>query len=306
MSSRQQPLPYILYHSPCLDGFGSAYAAWRHFGDLARYVPLAHTDTIPELRKGTDLYLLDISFKRSTMLALAKDHTTISVIDHHVTAEAELKDIAAEASNIFVHFDMNHSGAFLSWRAFHPNALVPRLVLNIEDRDLYQHKLLNSREIAAALSTYEQDFEIWHGLMTQSLSYKLLINEGSALLRQQEFYIAELLKQARPACFDTAGDSRCFEGFVVPAVNAPYFLSSDLGHALLEKYPNAPFSAVYRDTGSGRRDWSLRSEDSREDVGAVAKLLGGGGHRNASGIAETRSGEKVLFHGVSYDTLIDR
>lgn len=29
------PLVTVLYHADCLDGFGAAYAAWRHFGDTA-------------------------------------------------------------------------------------------------------------------------------------------------------------------------------------------------------------------------------------------------------------------------------
>jgi uncharacterized protein len=33
----------------------------------------------------------------------------------------------------------------------------------------------------------------------------------------------------------------------------------------------------------GSRTWSLRSEDSRQDVSEVASTFGGGGHRNAAG-----------------------
>ena len=38
---------------------------------------------------------------------------------------------------------------------------------------------------------------------------------------------------------------------------------------------------------NGKREWSLRSDDSRLDVSLVAQQYGGGGHRNAAGFSET-------------------
>lgn len=29
----------IIYHAQCRDGLGSAYAAWKKFGDNASYIP---------------------------------------------------------------------------------------------------------------------------------------------------------------------------------------------------------------------------------------------------------------------------
>jgi nanoRNase/pAp phosphatase (c-di-AMP/oligoRNAs hydrolase) len=55
-----------------------------------------------------------------------------------------------------------------------------------------------------------------------------------------------------------------------------------VAHELLKAHPAAPFAAVVVDVHGGRT-WSLRSEDSRQDVSEVAKGFGGGGHRNAAG-----------------------
>ena len=72
-------------------------------------------------------------------------------------------------------------------------------------------------------------------------------------------------------------------GFIVPVVNAPYHYASDTAHELLSVYAYAPFAACWFRRGDGQIQWSLRSEDHRADVSAVAKGLGGGGHRNAAG-----------------------
>lgn len=296
MSSRQKPLPYVLYHSPCIDGFGAAYAAWKYFGDSARYVPLNYTDKLPDLREGADIFMVDLSFKRPIMLELAKKHPQIRVIDHHKTAEAELKDIEREASNIHVFFDMEHSGCYLTWYYFHASGTLPKLLRNIEDRDLWRHALPGTRRITAALAIEPQTFEGWDILCTDDEAYKNLIRSGDAMLRQQQHFVSELTKEVRTAVFTAGGDT-----YWVPAVNAPYFLGSDLGHKLLDLFPLAPFAAVYRDTGSGRRDWSLRSEEGRIDVSHVASLNGGGGHRNAAGMSEVSAYNRVAFSRQSYE-----
>jgi hypothetical protein len=62
---------------------------------------------------------------------------------------------------------------------------------------------------------------------------------------------------------------------------------SDIGNALMNvkvrrslfgKPETPPFAVVQ--TGGG---WALRSDSRGIDVAAIAKMLGGGGHRNASG-----------------------
>jgi nanoRNase/pAp phosphatase (c-di-AMP/oligoRNAs hydrolase) len=62
--------------------------------------------------------------------------------------------------------------------------------------------------------------------------------------------------------------------------NLPYTLTSDAGHLLCgDTYP---FAGCYWDTPEGRV-FSLRSRDDGADVGEIAKLYGGGGHKHASG-----------------------
>jgi hypothetical protein len=293
MSSRQRPKPYVIYHSPCIDGFGAAYAAWKHFGDTAHYVPLNHGARVPELKQGTDVYMVDISFKRPILLEFAKRHHKVVILDHHVTAREELAGIMDEIPNVDVRFDMDHSGAFLSWDYFNPIFDIPQLLLHVEDRDLWRHALPNTPGIVAALSTHAQDFELWDRLAD---NLDQLTVEGAVLLRQQASHLESLLDIVRAAVFNTPDGT-----VIVPAVNAPYFLSSELGHALVCKYPQAPFSVSYRDNGKGQRDWSLRSEDDRMNVGQVAKLYGGGGHRNASGMSEDTAFARIKFLAGSYD-----
>lgn len=66
------------------------------------------------------------------------------------------------------------------------------------------------------------------------------------------------------------------------AANAPAFLASDLGHELANK--SGTFGLVWSMAGDGQIHCSLRSNGDY-DVSAIAKVFGGGGHRNAAGFS---------------------
>jgi oligoribonuclease NrnB/cAMP/cGMP phosphodiesterase (DHH superfamily) len=62
-------------------------------------------------------------------------------------------------------------------------------------------------------------------------------------------------------------------------------LKSEIGNTLLYKFPYSNFSGIYSiDDITNSTHFSLRSLDDKTDVSEIAKIYGGGGHRNASGI----------------------
>ena len=69
-------------------------------------------------------------------------------------------------------------------------------------------------------------------------------------------------------------------GALVPVVNAPHFMASDVGNALAQE---ASFGATYFDNAEGKRVFSLRSVLNGADVSRVAAGYGGGGHVHAAG-----------------------
>jgi oligoribonuclease NrnB/cAMP/cGMP phosphodiesterase (DHH superfamily) len=271
MSSRQKPKPYVIYHADCADGISAAYAAYKHFEDEARYIACFHDNTVPELAQGADIYMVDFTFKKPTMLRLAENHKIV-VIDHHLSSQEDLVDLP---SNIEVNFDMNHSAATLAWKYFQGQSPMPRLFEYVEDRDIWKKELPDSDEVALATYSYPKDFDTWFNLTRRPIEE--LVAEGKTLLRAQKNQIASLIEDPRGATI---------HGHYVPVANAPYFLASDIGHYLLEKYPDAPFAGSYRDNGKGERHWSIRSENSRLSVKDIAVAMGGGGHRNAAGFMQ--------------------
>ncbi|WP_458068686.1 hypothetical protein [Rhodanobacter sp. BL-MT-08] len=258
-----------IFHGNCADGFGAAWVVHRFFGDGATF-HAGHYGQPPPDCTGKVVFIVDFSYPRDVLIAMAKQAQCIVVLDHHKTAAENLHGELAD--NIAVVFDMEHSGAALTWSYFYPEQHAPRLLKHIEDRDLWRFALPHTREIQAALFSYPYDFAVWNTLMLESYdSTERLQHDGIAIERKHHKDIGELLAVTRRTM--TIG------GIDVPTANLPYTMSSEACHIMAT---DAPFAACYWDTPDGRV-FSLRSREDGADVSAIAKQYGGGGHQHASG-----------------------
>jgi hypothetical protein len=95
--------------------------------------------------------------------------------------------------------------------------------------------------------------------------------------------------------------------YIVVYVNSNV-LKSDVGNYIFDLYPWCSFSATYGiNDKSDRTSFSLRSTQKHVDVSEIAAKLGGGGHRNASGLylnyVTNVLPSKVYDHGETYELL---
>lgn len=278
----------ILYHANCADGFCAAWIAHRKWGEDADYLPVQYGQEPPDVT-GRAVYILDFSYKRPVMRQILSQAQKVVVLDHHKTAEAELVDIIDEfvqrpdlianpsGSELpVVHFDMSKSGGRLAWGFFFPGKPTPWLVDYTEDRDLWSWKLPNSREISAALAARPKTFGEWYALDQFPSCPGELIREGVAILRYQQQQIDAICANASETEID---------GHQILAVNTSV-LFSEVAGKLAE---GRPFGAAWFVRGDGKKQWSLRSQESGVDVSEIARRHGGGGHHNAAGFEEVLS-----------------
>lgn len=254
-----------IYHANCQDGFGAAYAAWKRFGAALSFHPGRFDHPPPDVT-GKVVYILDFSYPADVLRTMAASAARITLLDHHQTAEKNLRPLL-DAGLVQGEFDQQRSGAGLAWDWFFPGQPRPPLINYIEDRDLWRHALPDSRAVSLALRVYPLDFAIWEGLMDQ---VETLRTEGNVILRYNDQRLAELKPLAQRAVIG---------GHVVPVINAPAYLASDLANQLAQ---GEAFAAVYFDAPDGRHV-SLRSAADGLDVAQIAEGYGGGGHRHAAG-----------------------
>ncbi len=263
----------VIYHADCLDGFGAAWSAFCKFKDQARYIPARHGDEMPEFTAGAKVYILDFCYPASCLMEAANTAGQIFLIDHHVTAMEQVDDYFKATpvpENLSINFDMNRSGCVLAWQHFFHDIEPPKILLHIEDRDLWKYKLDGTQEITAAI--YERMPIVFTDFAALDLSE--LQAHGSILLAQFMGMVTRLAKSAHPVTVD---------GKHGLAVNAPSFFSSDLGQVLAKN--SGTFGLIYQYDGK-RQKWnfSLRSIGDF-NVANMAKGFGGGGHKNAAGFS---------------------
>jgi oligoribonuclease NrnB/cAMP/cGMP phosphodiesterase (DHH superfamily) len=275
----KHPHYLCIYHGNCADGFGAAWVVRRALGTHIDFHAAKHGEPAPDVT-GKRVIIVDFSFSLETLTAMAESAESVLVLDHHKTAQAALLEVPAAASSHELHqmnrdgrlhalFDMDRSGAGLTWDFFFPDQPRPMLINHIEDRDLWRFKLAGTREVLANVFSYPQDFDVWDTLFAAEVSS--LLTDGAAIERQRQKTVADLVRSTRRRMV--------IGGHDVPVANIPSMFASDAGSIMTA---GEPFAACYSDGPEGR-SFSLRSTDQGIDVSEIAGQYGGGGHRNASG-----------------------
>lgn len=264
------------YHFPCLDGFTAAWAVWKKYGDALRYVPCNYDKSPPDVR-GEHVLIVDFSFKAPVLEQMLQDAASITILDHHKTAEADLAPFLQDG-RVHGKFDMDHSGASLAWQHCHPDVSRPYMIMFVEDYDLWRLESEFTRAIKAAMTSYDYDMQTWSKLAQDIENPRwrnVVIQQGQAIDRAQLKSIREVVENG--ISFIKLG------GHTVPCCNLPYMWASDGAGLMATQHDKAPFAAAYYDQAA-LRVFSLRSRGKNPfDVSQVAKQYGGGGHVGAAG-----------------------
>jgi len=268
---------YVLYHASCIDGTGSRYAAWKRFGDQVRYIAVQYGSEFPNipLNAETELYILDFSYSRKILEGIQPQVGKLVVLDHHKTAEEDLKGLP------YATFDMAKSGAVLSWEYFNPGVKVPQLLRIVEDADLWAYKYPETRAMKEYLDTTGllSDMAYWDRLANDQVSFDKALEAGQVLFSAKIKRIKKFVRSKQPKYF-----IRTIQGRRVAIYNTTVDIS-DIAEALYnDKNLQLDFTLSYFFTAKLDLVMSFRSNRMTDtDVSTIARLYGGGGHRNAAG-----------------------
>lgn len=291
----------IFYHNACPDGWCAAYIASKRYPE-AELVPLDHGAEFDFfLVEGRDVLMLDFSLRtreqNDRINSLAK---SFRILDHHKTAQAVLEGAP------YAVFDMKRSGAGLAWDyLFGKDSPTPAdrglptpdyfgykhytdrpfYVDFVEDRDLWNWALPDSRQVCAYLGTLEFTKEAWDSLDKLDDGAATAAKLGVGALAHINHYVREAIKQAQTGRL---------LGYKTAVLNVPYLNCSEVGNELAKTHD---VSLTYFERGDGVIQFSLRSI-GEIDVSQIAKTFNGGGHRNASGFQLSLTKGRVLVDHV--------
>jgi len=253
----------IYYHENCVDGFMSATIARRVYPD-ALFVPYNFKRVSLEESVSPDrIICLDCVVPEADMYGCL-----VAVIDHHEGNKEKISElqIRCEQKKIpcEIWFSEDKCGALLTWEWFFPHESLPFPINYIDDRDRWQWKLENSKEINEYIKLQPFTFEAYEQMFKTSIVEMTIA--GKTLLQNTEQECQRILKNKHLIFLADRW---------MPAVNSPIHMS-ELGHLLSE-----PFGCVYHFDGEEYKV-AIRSIGENNCI-PIAQFYGGGGHKNAAG-----------------------
>lgn len=284
----------VLYHADCLDGMGACMAAYSRFYDDeidASYLPVKYGQPIPSFDDGLDVYIVDFSYPRDVLEKLKSRCRKLVILDHHKSAEVALRGFEG------AHFDLDKSGAVLSWEYFHGGEEPPMILKYVQDRDIWLWQMKYTKPVTTALSMRIDEKDLWMALMENYENYYIramesgtyqgdesdiptafddLITQGESILTYQNSYIQRILKKVTILPVDN---------YRLGVVNST-LLVSEVGEYIYD-HLDVDGALIYSMEGPTASDllFSFRSARGGErcDCRLLAEKFGGGGHPGAAG-----------------------
>lgn len=294
----------LIFHGNCVDGAFSAAVALRALKARGEgeplLVPAAYQRSLEnyvgvEQVRGAVVYVLDFSFppdETFNLSCMVGEHGKVIVVDHH---DRQIKKFSGwkVPPNVELVFDVEHSGAVLTWKRFYPaDEDVSAFLRYVEDYDLWQHRISDSKAVHAYLRSIETDPLVYvkllddledEGKMSIEGAYRhvgvetVAVVEGRAILRAN-------LQQAQVLA--SKPETVHFAGITALAANTAVHVD-DVGDMLASGCADGVGVTWYWHDGKYKVSLRSRSSDGREkvDVSAIAARYGGGGHAGAAGFS---------------------
>lgn len=275
-----------IYHKDCLDGTTAAAVLFKKFSHNIILFPLERSYSTKDLRhifalidKTTTVYIVDFALRDDKeMRKFAKSAKRIIIIDHHISDKDRLEHLGTMIKNFELVFSLNHSGASLSWIYFFGKKNIPKIVTLVEDGDLGRWKF---KEKTTQLGGYLIP------LLNQPQKVAANFDTPIKTLLQQGKIVSDFIDYLLDLYVKRAGHIVLKIG---PHKTIAYNVTFNsermrtlLGFILTKKH-NATV-AMFSIKGK-EVHLSFRGIDNvNPSAGDLAKILGGGGHRNAAGAA---------------------
>lgn len=280
LSLKPTEIDMLLYHGDCIDGFTCAFVCYYFLKKNNKkrkisYIACQHQKTPPNVY-GKNVLICDFSYKYNILIDMMKNAKNFCILDHHVSAEKDLKNIP----NSNKYFDKTHSAAYITWAYFFGEETIPLFVRYVEDNDICARKMPNTKAFTSFIFNLPKTFDIYEKLLDDTYIKNTVIPIGEGMQKQNDMYITDGVKKA---CMNfMLIDNKLY---FIANVNTS-IMKSEIGNSIFNTYPNANFSVCYSHNGfTGETYISLRSVDTSTDVEVIASKFGGGGHRNAAGLS---------------------
>jgi oligoribonuclease NrnB/cAMP/cGMP phosphodiesterase (DHH superfamily) len=299
---------YVIYHRGCYDGFAGFFILnkTKRIHDKAIVYPdVPSAKDIPPNIENKNVIIIDVAYKREILKGIIDVAKKVTFIDHHDSIRKDVKSLQVSEPHEII-YDENMCGATLVWKYFYGNKNkkkinFPLFLKYISDNDTGKWILKYTKPFMLGLSvnysaelSYENIVR-WKKLFDKKEVIKL-IKKGTTYREYHDFLLesnvrkysmlrfpSEKVFNEFPDMFKKVGQYKVavYNGGGCPS-------ASSLGERFMEKV-DCDFVIMWN-YQFDKREYvmALRSGGKEEeeekivDVGQIAKIFGGGGHKKAS------------------------
>jgi oligoribonuclease NrnB/cAMP/cGMP phosphodiesterase (DHH superfamily) len=277
----------IIYHGNCIDGFTSAWLAYRNLNKFfdddvnIELYKAYYGGLLPDLT-GKHVYMVDFSITPEKMIEVIDLAETITVIDHHKAAFELLEPLSVKYDNLLLYCRDGISGAKLTYEFFNNSSLSAegeRLLNLINDYDLWEKKYEETDYVNTYLESINKTIEDWDKLFTSPLPY--MIETGKLMYNTKKKILERHIKNTLHYID--------FDDIVLPVVNVDSSLANmacEILYGIDNDHTIKGASATYYITKNKKVKFSIRSKETNEktvDVNKIARRFNGGGHKCSAG-----------------------
>lgn len=290
---------YIIYHKNCLDGY-TGFLLFTltnmYCKDSFVYPDIPSAKSIPPNIKGKDVIIIDVAYSKEILENIFKLANKVLFIDHHITIKDYIDELGKKY-NKAIFFNQKYSACGLVWKFFNEKKKLPRFVEFIQDNDIGEWKLKDTKKFISGLHVnykLESSFDNlkkWKKLFKNS-EVNNLINLGTHYEDYKNYLILENSKRYSREKFpslkiyninseirkiiDTVGKYKVivYNGSCpnVTSIGTYFYENLDCDFVWLWTLNLSKSEIIV----------SLRTNKKHVDVGKIASCFGGGGHTGAA------------------------
>ena len=286
-STEKKKYDIVVFHYPCNDGLASAWVARYYYINIELY-PITHGATIDIKRlEGKRVLFSDYSPHPKVLDEIEKVVTKMTILDHHKSAEILLKD------KDYAIFDMNRSGAGITWDFFFPSTDMPLFIKMIQDGDLWKWVVKDSKNFIAGFDLeynkldsldFENIFKLFDKLLVDDSIVDNYIRSGLDFNQKKTERLQKIAEEQ--------GERGMYDGLRLRYRETVYSDSSELGN-MITSGPDVDVAVLFQVcenkdelTGETKTQYHVGLRSCGDvDVSKIASRFGGGGHMNAAGFA---------------------
>lgn len=298
---------YVIYHKNCYDGFAGfivLYYSNQIKKNALIYPDNPYSTTIPPNIKGKNVIIIDVAYNKKILSDIFKLAKKTIFIDHHdsirddvlnLTINKTTNEIIKQPNEII--YDENKSGCSLTWEYLYKNQKKPSFIKYIEDNDIGKWKYKETIPFINALKvSYDAQFSKNNILKWKKLyedkEVNLLIEKGLLYTEYSNFIANSNMNKYSIKKFPSKEiyekDKDIFNllkvkvgGYIVAVYNGLPCPDVKTLSSVIFKNVKCDF-IIFWSFDLNKNIYILQFRSLKIDVGKIAKIFNGGGHRLAS------------------------